>query len=106
MKHLPKVEYTEADQRSDTSFLVGSRFGKETERARILAVLNSAGIEVSEDVMARINTVYPKAWSPSSEATTQAANERARRWEARCMDARAEVQDLQAQLDDINRQTT
>jgi hypothetical protein len=55
MKHLPKAEYTAEDQRSDTSFLVGSRFGKETERARILDVLRSEGVQVPEDIMSKIN---------------------------------------------------
>lgn len=35
MKHLPH-EYTDADQRSDTSFLVGVSYGRETERTKML----------------------------------------------------------------------
>lgn len=37
MRHLPKTEYTEADQRSDTSFLVGCSYGRESAKATILA---------------------------------------------------------------------
>lgn len=29
--------YTEADQRADTAFLVGAHYGREAERARMLA---------------------------------------------------------------------
>lgn len=50
MRHLPKVEYTEADQRSDTSFLVGTSFGRASERSRIVAILEKEGITVPQEV--------------------------------------------------------
>lgn len=34
MRHLPKVEYTKEDQRRDTSFLVGARYGRDTANAQ------------------------------------------------------------------------
>lgn len=36
MRHLPRTEYTEADQRADTNFLIGARFGRDQERQRVL----------------------------------------------------------------------
>lgn len=37
MKHLPEVEYTEDDERSDTAWLCGVSYGREVERKAMLA---------------------------------------------------------------------
>ena len=34
MRHLPKVEYTKDDQKRDTSFLVGARYGRDMANAQ------------------------------------------------------------------------
>lgn len=45
MRHLPRTEYTEPDQRADTNFLVGASFGRDQERERIAAQCRAWAVE-------------------------------------------------------------
>lgn len=44
--------------------------------------------------------IYPKASAPASAVALRMANERAERWRVRCEEARAEVAELRARLED------
>lgn len=64
MRHLPKTEYTETDQRADTNFLIGARYGRDRALAdlrRQLAEAWDAGFDacVEQSALYKLDNTHP-----------------------------------------------